>query len=190
MQYNIRIRLGCLLALVLAFVLVGCGYNGMPSPSPGGSSSAGSTPTSTPATRQPAPTTPPVSPAGAVRLELDKTRYATNETVNVTILNGSAKNISTTDHQSDCTMLMLEWQSSTGWVMVGRCRTMLLSRMYTLKPGSTTLQRLSPAFSAPGTSTAALWRPGTYRVTLFYHSAPDQDSVQGQENVSVEFTVQ
>lgn len=175
---------------MLALSLAACGYNSSPSPSTGGSGSGGNTPTSTPTTKQSTPTTPTVSPAGAVMLVLDKTRYASNETVTVTIVNGLAKNIYTTDHQSDCTMLMLEWQSPTGWVMVGRCRTMVLSRMYMLKPGSATRQQLVPAFSIPGTSTPEQWRPGTYRVTFFYHSAPDQDSVQGQQSVSVEFTVQ
>src|SRR5581483_9734207 len=140
-----------------------------PTPAATSASTAVATPTS-----KPVPTGVQTTPStGAVRLLLNKSSYAPYETITVTIQNGFATPITTTDHQSGCTMVLLQMQDAKGsWQMQGLCREGIATRMVTLAAGSSTVQSLSPQ---SGTfARGSTWARGQYRfVFTFSKGAPD-----------------
>ena len=148
---------GTVTALYLG--LVGCSSVG-PQPNAGGPGAASGTPR---ASATPRPTSGP----GQVTVAVDKTHYAPTDTITVTILNGLATTISTTDHQTNCTVVMLERLVNGAWQPVGACRLMTPTRVVPISPG-TTVQQLG--------STA--WPAGTYRVAFRYFTEPDGESGQ------------
>jgi hypothetical protein len=123
--------------------------------------SATATPTAT-AVRQ-----TPANP-GRVTVTVDKTHYAPTDTITVTIFNGLAASVSTTDHQTNCTMVTLERSVNGAWQTIAPCRLMTPTRVVPIPPGATT-QRLG--------STA--WPVGTYRVVFHYSTEPDAAPTQG-----------
>ncbi|HZR42224.1 MAG TPA: hypothetical protein VFB12_19045 [Ktedonobacteraceae bacterium] len=143
--------------------------NAVATPTTTGASNAVATPTS-----KPVPTGVQTTPStGAVRLLLNKSSYAPYETITVTIQNGFATPITTTDHQSGCTMVLLQMQDAKGsWQMQGLCREGIATRMVTLAAGSSTVQSLSPQ---SGTfARGSTWARGQYRfVFTFSKGAPD-----------------
>lgn len=92
---------------------------------------------------------------GQVVLTLDKASYTTSDSIRVTIANGLATAISTTDHQSGCTVVTLERWASGAWQAQGLCRLMTPTRIIDLAPG-TTAQQLGAT------------QPGTYRIAFHY----------------------
>ncbi|HEY2571515.1 MAG TPA: hypothetical protein VGI27_08575, partial [Solirubrobacteraceae bacterium] len=53
--------------------------------------------------------------AGTVAVVTDKSHYALSDTINATILNGLDHAIDAADHQTDCTVVSVQVQTSTGW---------------------------------------------------------------------------
>jgi hypothetical protein len=164
-----------LAALVLApgFGLTACG-NASQSHTNNGASTA----TNTPGTVTP----------GQVKLMLAKSQYAANEGITVTIINGLSSSIYASSYYTNCTLLALEWKTSKGWVSQGRCLDQS-THVIELKPGSVTSLQLTPISGPykPGANTT--WQPGTYRVTFYYNTAPDQDTTQGTNVQSPDFTI-
>jgi hypothetical protein len=101
-----------------------------------------------------------------VTVTVDKTHYAPQDTITVTISNGLATTISTTDHQTNCTIVTLERLANGAWQAEGVCRLKTPTRIVPISPGMT-VQQLS---SSP-------WPTGTYRVAFRYFTEPD--AVQG-----------
>ena len=175
MRYRIISRLLAALMLSLAFGIIACG-NASQSPTNSGASSV---------TNVPGPGT--VSP-GQVKLMLAKSQYAANEGITVTIMNGLSSSIYASSYYTNCTLLALEWKTSKGWVSQGRCLSQS-THVIELKPGSVTSLQLAP-ISGPFKPNANMtWQPGTYRVTLYYHTTPDQDTTQGTNVQSPDFTI-
>ncbi len=161
MRYCVGIRIlmsGTVTALSLG--LVGCSVG--PQPNAGGPGAASG------ATPRPSATAQPTSRPGQVTVAVDKTHYAPTDTITVTILNGLATTISTTDHQTNCTVVTLERLVNGAWQPVGACRLMTPTRVVPISPG-TTVQQLG--------STA--WPAGTYRVAFRYFTEPDGEPGQG-----------
>ncbi len=132
--------------------------------------------------------------AGQVTLTLDKQRYATNDTIVVTIHNGLSQRIWTADHQTNCTIVTAERLQDGQWVAVAHCPLMTRTRMVMLPAGSSTPQQLSGAQgTVPPESQAPVptesWTPGTYRVTFTYAGSADGTGGPGGVIHSVEFTV-
>jgi hypothetical protein len=98
MRHNVALRalLGALIAIAIAGAAA-CGRaSGQPASEPNASSTAAlATPTRT-------------VTAGRVTLAVDKLRYAATDPITVTITNGLATPISTTDHHTECTLVTLE----------------------------------------------------------------------------------
>lgn len=186
-------RIGLMLILVLAFGFTACGYayqSQTNNNTTGTTSAATPVPTKTIAsTPKPTSVSSTALTPGQVKLVLNKTQYAPDEVVTVSILNGLTSNIYTTNHQSACSILLIEWQSNTGWVTIGRCLVETPTGEVLLRAGSTTTLQFKPLSATPRPTSTDLWRTGTYRVTLFYHPAPDESSVQGLHAQSVEFTI-
>lgn len=172
-------RLLAALMLALGFGLTACGYASQ-SNTNNGASSTTNTPQATHATGSVTP--------GQVKLVLAKSQYTSNEGITVTIMNGLSNSIYASSYYTNCTLLALEWKTSKGWVSQGRC-TEQSTHVVALKPGSVTSLHLTP-ISGPFKPTAnTTWQPGTYRVTFYYTTTPDQDATQGTHVQSPDFTI-
>jgi hypothetical protein len=171
-------RLLAALMLALGFGLSACGYASQSNTNNGASSTS-----NTPQSHAPGTVTP-----GQVKLVLAKSQYTSNEGITVTIMNGLSSSIYASSYYTNCSMLALEWKTSKGWVSQGRC-TDQSTHVIALKPGSITSLQLTP-ISGPFKPTAnTTWQPGTYRVTFYYNTAPDQDTTQGVHVQSPDFII-
>jgi hypothetical protein len=171
-------RLLAALMLALGFGLSACGYASQSNTNNGASSTS-----NTPQSHAPGTVTP-----GQVKLVLAKSQYTSNEGITVTIMNGLSSSIYASSYYTNCSMLALEWKTSKGWVSQGRC-TDQSTHVIALQPGSITSLQLTP-ISGPFKPTAnTTWQPGTYRVTFYYNTAPDQDTTQGVHVQSPDFII-
>lgn len=166
-------RLLAALMLALGFGLAACGYASQSNTNNGASS----------ATNTPGAVTP-----GQVKLILAKSQYASNEGITVTIINGLSSSIYASSYYTNCTPLALEWKTSKGWVSQGRCPEQS-THVIALKPGSVTSLQLTPISGSYKPNANTTWQPGTYRVTLYYNTIPDQDTTQGVHVQSPDFTI-
>ena len=102
--------------------------------------------------------------SGHVTVTISKAHYAPHETVDVTIANGLSSGILAADHQSDCTVLVIEHLTGTNWQQLNPCLLMSPTRLIAFAAGTTTLQQLAP----PSGEGATGWPTGTYRIVLTY----------------------
>jgi hypothetical protein len=128
----------------------------------------------------------PAIQQGAVAVVLDKTRYASGDTVNATILNGLDHTIFAADHQTDCTVLVVEQQTGAGWQRVGRC---LLASPTRLVPFAASSQTATPLANGPAGNGGASWGAGTYRVSLTYLNSDTDITAAGSTVYSATFTL-
>ena len=105
-----------------------------------------------------------VPPTDAVVLSIDHTSYTPSSTINVTLINHRSTSIFTFDHQTSCTILTLQRQTTNGWVATGGCA---LGRMTQRSKSSRTHMQIALAPGA-GQMHATPWPAGTYRVILNY----------------------
>ncbi|MGH2478982.1 MAG: hypothetical protein ACRDHW_04935 [Ktedonobacteraceae bacterium] len=160
MRMNVFLPLLCL-GLVL---LAGCGYNGNATTSTGNSATATSVPRVTPATSPTAtvmPTGTHASGSGGVSVHLSASGYHAHDTIVVTITNGTSQTISFADHQSNCTIVLLQRQNATTWEPVSLCKLMILTRILSMDAGKS--QTVSLHAPASG------WQTGMYRVSFSYN---------------------
>lgn len=146
---------GMLAALV---VLAGCGVTGA------GAGTGTGAPTTTPLaspTASPAPTGATIL-QGLVTVTLGQARYTTSETITVYINNGLSQSIWVANHQTSCSLVTLELQSSSVWREVAPCQVKTPTGQIEIKPGTSNTQQVL----APGRPAA--WPAGTYRVRLTY----------------------
>ena len=110
--------------------------------------------------------------APLVSVGVDKPFYQPKDDIMVTIQNNRAVSIVTYDHQSYCSIVTLQLQTSSGgWVDLAPCRMGIPDRPVTFKPNETMKVNL-PGADDP--------RPqGTYRVRFYYYLlGPDGRPVQ------------
>jgi hypothetical protein len=143
--------------IVVLLLMVGCGYN------------AGNTASPTP---QP--------PTGSVTLQVGATRYQVGSEVSVTIKNLSQQTISFADHQTNCTVLLLERQVFDSWEPVAPCKSMVMTRLHSLKAGAS----LEVKFTTSGQ-----WPTGRYRATLGYRAGSNTEGGMSQTIFSSVFRV-
>lgn len=110
-------------------------------------------------------------PANAVSLRSDHTSYTPSSTIIVTLSNTLATSVRTFDHQTNCTIVTLQRQTTNGWSNVGGCAMMIATRIVEIAAGETRKIALSPG---AGQMHATPWPAGTYRVTVHY-ALPGQD---------------
>lgn len=133
----------CFLSTALVFVvlLVGCGHSA-------GSAGSGATPSST--------GKPPTLP---VILQVGAASYSRGSSISVTIQNQSEHTISFADHRTNCSVLLLERQTSGSWVPVAPCKLMLATRLHFLPSGETSVITII---------TSDQWPAGYYHARLDY----------------------
>lgn len=163
-----RMKSSLLLLLCLGIVLLaGCGYNG----------SVDSNTAQTTATYAPTPTTvlritpglhptatttsahTPSAGSGQVVIHISALAYQPGVTIAVTLLNQTSQRIVFSDHQSECSVVLLQHQTPLSWDSVAPCKLMIVTRMHQLAAGAS--QAIS--LKAPSTPT------GTYRIVFRYN---------------------
>ncbi len=150
------------LGLLACLLLAACGVT--TTPGLGGQSSAKTTPapTGTPATPSVADTQLPTS---SVVLTVASATYTRSSTIIVTLTNRGSGSIFAYDHQTSCTILSLQRQTSGGGQTVGACALGILTRQIEIRAGETMKIALAPG---AGTIRAAPWPAGTYHAVLRY----------------------
>lgn len=158
------------LALALALIvplLAACGVStgpgdissGTPTVSPTVSPSASATSVAS------TPTMSTQPPTSAVTLSADQTAYSPSSTIIVKLTNNRSTSIFTFDHQTSCTILTLQRQTSSGWQNVGGCALGRATQRVEIKAGETMTITLAPS---AGQIRATPWPTGTCRAALHY----------------------
>ncbi len=160
------------LLLALGLFLAGCGYNGVTTTTTGASpSTTGVAGTPTVVTRlTPVPpgatstsTTPPQgTPGQGVIVQISASRYGPHDTIMVTIFNHTTQTIFFPNHQTDCTVVLLQLQAGSTWQSIAPCKLMIVTKLFSLDASKSLSLSLRPA--------PAGWSPGTYRVAFHYGS--------------------
>ncbi|MGH2506914.1 MAG: hypothetical protein ACRDHZ_05805 [Ktedonobacteraceae bacterium] len=159
-----------LLLCLSILLLAGCGYNGTAPTLTGSTITLTAISAVTPGTTvtSAASTSPtPGSHTSGVTVQLSASGYHTQDTIVVTISNGTAQTISFADHQSNCTIALLQHQNAANWDSVNICRLMTLTRLLTLQADQSTTVTLHTSSTA--------WQVGTYRVAFSYSTGADGD---------------
>jgi hypothetical protein len=106
---------------------------------------------------------------GPVTLQVNAPPYQSNDTITITLNNGSNKTIYFPDHLTNCSVLLLlrlkvqPLTSDNVQAAIGPCRTKIVTRIHSLAAGQNLVVRLI----APSNG----WLPGIYRATLTYSTA-------------------
>lgn len=124
-------------------------------------------------------------PANAVSLSSDHASYTPLSTVTVTLSNTLTTSVRTFDHQTNCTIVTLQRQTTSGWSNLGGCATMIATRIVEIAAGETRKIALSPG---AGQMHATPWPTGTYRVIVHY-ALPGQDMSAGNTATTPTFTI-
>src|SRR5581483_530309 len=158
------------LSLALGLFLTSCGYNGVVT--------TGSSPTTTSVAATPTVVTrltpggpgatftpsPPAqgTPGQSVTVQTSASFYQPGETILVTISNQTAQTILFANHQTDCTVVLLQVQTGSSWQSIAPCKLMIVTRLFPLNAGQHMSVSLKPS---PST-----WSSGTYRIAFRYES--------------------
>jgi hypothetical protein len=135
------IHLACLAGL--SFAVAGCGLT---SSGNGASAAGGQTPQ-------------PTASSGLVTVSVGAASYASKDTVQVTITNGSSAPIYFADHNTSCTVIELQQQAGGSWNTANPCKLAIATREHSLDAGKTLNVSLPPGNG---------WAAGTYRAALQY----------------------
>jgi hypothetical protein len=101
--------------------------------------------------------------SGPVTLQAGAASYGPHDTIAVTVSNAGAAAISFPDHQTNCSVILLQRQVNESWEAVNACRVLTPTRLYTLAAGQRLTVRLTPVPGQP-------WLPGRYRAALSYRA--------------------
>lgn len=171
-----------LVAIAGSIVLVACGYSGAGpsavktySSAPGACSNATASAAVVPpggdgqmriAPRAvPVTTLPPAVTVDQVQVVVEEGSYEPSSTIFVWAGNGLSQCIYTTDHHSDCSIVVLERQVNGNWQPQANCLRATPTQIVALSPMQAAFVQLPPA--AGGTQ-PGVWPVGTYRVTFSY----------------------
>lgn len=151
-----------LLLCLAILLLASCGYNGSAPTITGASQAATATPPITPGATVTANATAHTTPgasSGRVSVHISASAYRINETITVTVNNATAQTISFADHQSNCSIVLLQRQVGSSWESVGICKLMTLTRFLSMGAGKSSTVSLRPL---------GAWQTGNYRVAFTY----------------------
>jgi hypothetical protein len=95
-----------------------------------------------------------------VTVQTSASTYRPTDPIHVTILNQTTRSIAFANHQSDCTIALLQRELPDAWETVAPCRLMTITRVFTLKPGASQVIILK-GYPQP-------WPIGDYRIVFRY----------------------
>ncbi|HEU4784631.1 MAG TPA: hypothetical protein VFS83_14915 [Ktedonobacterales bacterium] len=178
-------RVGWIVPVALVLTLAACGVTTTGGQQPGGATS--SPPTAT-ATSTATPGRTPVSsvlPTSAITLTTDHASYTASATIIVTLINHRSTSIFTFDHQTSCTILTLQRQTTSGWQTVGGCSLGRMTAQVEIQAGATMKITIAPT---AGQIHPTPWAAGTYRAVLNY-SLQKQEMATGDTATTPTFAI-
>jgi hypothetical protein len=128
-----------------------CGSQSRQDSTPGTSSANASSEHSTPH---------PAASSELVSLSIDAASYHKGDSIGVTLSNKGAEAIFFADHQTNCSVILLEYQVNGAWTPLKNCTSKSRTIWHTLAAG----QELKVELGAPRSS----WPIGLCRVTVSY----------------------
>lgn len=178
-------RVGWIVPVALVLTLAACRVTTTGEQQPGGATS--STPTATAASTATPGGTPvsSVPPTDAITLTTDHGSYTTSATIIVTLINHRSTSIFTFDHQTSCTILTLQRQTSSGWQAVGGCAQGRMTVQIEIQAGANMKLTLAPT---AGQIHPTPWPAGTYRAVLSY-SLQKQEMAMGNTATTPTFAI-
>lgn len=180
-------KIALFLALCLGLLLAGCGAKTLPtagnsttptSASGGPGATKSVTPT-TSATSSPTATSP--SATGPVTAQISAPLYQPEDTIVVTISNHTDQTIFFPNHQTNCTVVLLEHLVGSSWEQVAPCKEMIMTIIQSLNGQKNLIISLRIGLTH--------WSAGTYRVVFHYMTRATGDINEAQEALSSTFQV-
>jgi hypothetical protein len=89
--------------------------------------------------------------------------------VSVTVVNGLQTAILVEDHQSECSLVTLERQVDSGWLVVAPCQLETPTLLQSIHSGAMETLTLRPA----GGPQPRVWQAGTYQFALSYSASEE-----------------
>lgn len=172
------------LLLTVGLLLAGCGYNGFTTTgAPPATTGSAATPTGIahPGSGSPALTPSQGPSAQGVSAQLSAALYHPGQAIVVHIVNHTAHAIVFENHQTNCTVVLLQMQTGSLWQSVALCKLMTVTKLFSLGAGKSISVTLTPALSA--------WPSGTYRIAFRYASASPSTNGAFQNIYSALFRV-
>ncbi|HYT28725.1 MAG TPA: hypothetical protein VEL72_06880 [Ktedonobacteraceae bacterium] len=123
---------------------------------------------STPGTNEPTPL--PTATEGPVTLRVGATLSHTSDTFEVILSNRDDQTIYFADHQTNCSVILLQQEVNGNWVDVDNCGLGSLSAWHTLDSGKQLTVKLAPR-------TGDRWPTGLYRAQLRYRPSNNFSSL-------------
>jgi hypothetical protein len=133
----------------------------------------------------PVTTLPPGVTVGQVQVVVESGEYSRDSTIFAWAGNGLSQCIYATDHQSGCSIVVLERQVNGEWQPQASCRSATPTRSVALPPIQATFIRLTPPAAG---AQQATWQAGIYRVAFGYRLHAD-GSGQPIDVYSTTFTI-
>ncbi len=118
--------------------------------------------TPAPGTLQPPPTVTGTTTPDVVTLTVNQNHVSLGTVIAASVHNGLATSISTMNHQSDCSVVQLQLQTSTGWSTVLPCKEMTPTQILPLN-----------ALGSMAVQLAGIQTAGTYRLVFQYFIGTD-----------------
>ena len=187
---RVLIALGSALALVLA----GCGTSpsgGVNGPSHAATSTTATASASAGTSASSATATASGATSGAVTLMVGAAQYAVSDRIIVTIRNGSSATIYVQQHNTSCSMILLEHVVNGAWQPVLPCvNSFPHPTVGRVMPGASFSVQLVPIVSGDAEATGGVqWPVGTYRAMLLYTTSQTTPVAQGTASYSGTFAV-
>lgn len=181
----------CALVASLVALLAGCGVT--TTGGVGTSSTASNAATATvsaSASAAAATATASGAAAGAVTLSVGASRYAASDRIVVTIHNGGDTSIYAEQHNTSCSLILLERLVNGAWQPVYPCNNGFPHPTVSqLAAGSTQAVQLVPIVTGDAAAAGSEWQAGTYRAGLSYVTSQAASFSQGTIVYSGTFAV-
>ncbi|HEX6798425.1 MAG TPA: hypothetical protein VF116_12015 [Ktedonobacterales bacterium] len=181
---------GCALVILLA----GCGVTTGGSADTSGTSSTTANPAtataSASASAATATATASGATSGAVTLSVGAGQYSASDRVVVTIRNGGDTSIFVQQHNTSCSLILLERLVNGAWQQVYPCNDGFPHpTVGEVAAGSAKVVQLVPLVSGNAEATGSQWQAGTYRAALSYVTSQTTSFSQGTVVYSSTFAV-
>lgn len=121
--------------------------------------------------------------SGPVTLSVDRTQYATTDSILVTIDNTTGTTVYAADQRSQCTVITLQWLSGDTWQQEYPCAMRVAAHSAPIQPGISTVRLM------PNQGGYNAWQAGMCRVVLAYGAHPGVPLAQNTIVYSSTFTV-
>ena len=163
-----RAKSAFFLLLCLSLLLVGCGTNTLTTTSASSTTTSISvtpkvvTPITPGVSASPSVTISPpgISGSSQVTVQTSASLYHPGDTIVVTVSNHTAQSIFFPNHQTNCTVVLLQRQVGSSWEPIAACKLMIVTIIQSLNGEKSLLVPLKAGHPS--------WAVGTYRIAFHY----------------------